>query len=91
MPLVRVGAILEVLGAVGVVLPWATGIASVLTPLAATGFAAIMVVAISSHLYLWRIGSIERRSSELRNVLATSAILTGSLIVAVARFADLMQ
>jgi uncharacterized membrane protein len=39
----------EVLGGLGVVLPAATGIAPVLTPLAATGLAVIMVLAAITH------------------------------------------
>jgi uncharacterized membrane protein YphA (DoxX/SURF4 family) len=39
----------EVLGALGLILPWATGIAKILTPLAACGFVVIMVGAIVVH------------------------------------------
>lgn len=76
MPLVRFGAVCELFGAVGILLPWLTGIAPVLTPLAAVGFAIIMVVAIGSHIYL----------RELRNTLATIGILVASVLVAVGRF-----
>ena len=41
---------LEVLGALGLILPWALNIASVLTPLAAVGFAIIMAGAIVVHV-----------------------------------------
>ncbi|NMH99558.1 DoxX family protein [Pseudonocardia acidicola] len=40
---------LEVLAAIGLVLPWATGIAPVLTPLAALGLALIMIGAAVVH------------------------------------------
>lgn len=39
----------EVLGAIGLVVPWATGIAPVLTPIAATGLALLMVGAVAVH------------------------------------------
>ncbi|GII59573.1 hypothetical protein Pth03_79620 [Planotetraspora thailandica] len=41
---------LELLGAIGLILPAATGIAPVLTPLAATGLAVIQLAAIPVHL-----------------------------------------
>jgi uncharacterized membrane protein YphA (DoxX/SURF4 family) len=40
---------LEVLGGIGVVLPWATGIAPVLTPLAAAGLGITMIAAALVH------------------------------------------
>ncbi|MFI7701365.1 DoxX family protein [Nonomuraea sp. NPDC049480] len=40
---------LEVLGALGLVLPWATGIAPVLTPIAAAGLGITMIVAAQVH------------------------------------------
>src|SRR3954447_25114340 len=43
-------AVLELLGAVGLVLPWALDIAPVLTPIAAVGLAAIQAGAIRTHL-----------------------------------------
>lgn len=46
---VRFIGTVEVLGAVGVVLPAAAGIAPVLTPLAATGLGVIMVLAFGFH------------------------------------------
>jgi len=42
--------ILEILGAMGVILPWATGILPWLTPLAAVGLALTMVGAFLTHL-----------------------------------------
>jgi uncharacterized membrane protein YphA (DoxX/SURF4 family) len=39
----------EVLGALGVILPWATGIAKVLTPIAAVGLAVVMAGAVVVH------------------------------------------
>jgi DoxX-like family len=48
-PAIRVIAALELLGVLGIILPWATGIAPILTPLAAVGFAMLMVGAAISH------------------------------------------
>jgi DoxX-like family len=79
MPVVRFTAGCEIAGALGLVLPWATGIARGLTPLAALGLAAIMVGAASAHA----------RLREPRSVAANLAILALALTVAVFRFADL--
>ncbi|WP_433057234.1 DoxX family protein [Dactylosporangium sp. CS-033363] len=46
---VRFIGIVEILGGLGLILPWATGIATILTPLAAVGLALIMVLAIVDH------------------------------------------
>jgi uncharacterized membrane protein YphA (DoxX/SURF4 family) len=42
--------VLEIMGAMGVILPWATGILPWLTPLAAVGLALTMVGAFLTHL-----------------------------------------
>jgi hypothetical protein len=76
---IRVIAALELLGVIGIVLPWATDIAPVLTPLAATGFAALMVGAAISHSKL----------REPRNVAINAVIFIVSVLVALGRFADL--
>lgn len=47
---VKLLAATEILGAVGLVLPWATGIAKVLTPLAAVGLAVVMAGAVIVHV-----------------------------------------
>lgn len=52
MPVVRFTAFCELLGVVGILLPRLTGIAPVLTPLAAIGFGVVMIGAIASHLKL---------------------------------------
>jgi uncharacterized membrane protein len=49
-PLVKVIGTLEVLGAIGLVAPAWTGVAPVLTPIAAVGFMALMVGAMVTHL-----------------------------------------
>jgi len=79
MPVVRFTACCELAGALGIVLPWATGVARVLTPLAGLGLAAVMVGAGYAHL----------RLREPRTALANLAILVLALVVAVFRFADL--
>src|SRR2546429_6193718 len=45
LPFMRVAGVTELVGVLGVVLPWLTGIARVLTPVAAGGFWVIMVLA----------------------------------------------
>ena len=47
---VRFIGVMELLGAIGLALPAATGIATWLTPLAAVGLAVVMVLAIGTHL-----------------------------------------
>ncbi|MGO4385635.1 DoxX family protein [Specibacter sp. RAF43] len=47
---VRLVGAVELLAAIGLVLPLATGIAPILTPLAAVGLAAVMVLAAVYHL-----------------------------------------
>jgi uncharacterized membrane protein len=47
---VRLIGIVEVLGGLGLILPAATGIAPILTPIAATGLAVVMVLAAATHV-----------------------------------------
>jgi uncharacterized membrane protein YphA (DoxX/SURF4 family) len=71
-----IGAV-EVLGAIGVILPAATGIAPILTPIAATGLALIMVGAIIVH----------QRRNELRQSLPINlALFALAALVAILRF-----
>ncbi|WP_037144106.1 DoxX family protein [Rhodococcoides fascians] len=73
---VRSIGVLEILGAIGLIVPAVTGIAVVLTPLAALGIAAVMVGAVIVHI---------RRHET--NLVAPSAILALlALVVAVLRF-----
>ncbi|HTF46852.1 MAG TPA: DoxX family protein [Pseudonocardia sp.] len=67
---------LEVLGALGVILPAATGIASVLTPIASVGLALTMIGAAVTHL----------RRHEIQAVAAPVILLVLNLVVAWARF-----
>lgn len=47
--MVRVIGVSELLGAIGLIVPWATGIQPILTPMAAAGLAVIMVFAAIYH------------------------------------------
>ncbi|WP_433734325.1 DoxX family protein [Nocardia sp. CA-129566] len=78
-PVVRLTAYSELLGAIGIIVPWWTGIAPVLTPLAAVGFAVVMIGAIASHV----------RLREPRNIAITTTILIIAVLVAIGRFAGL--
>jgi hypothetical protein len=67
---------LEVLGALGVILPFATGIAPVLTPIAAVGLALQMVGAIVVHV----------RRGESAPIAANAVLCALAVFVAVGRF-----
>jgi len=47
---IKLIGVVEILGALGLILPQLTGIAPILTPLAAIGLAIVMVLAIGVHL-----------------------------------------
>jgi len=70
----------ELLGALGLILPWLLEIAEVLTPLAATGLALIQLLAIPVHV---------RRGEAAQALPVNIALLAAAAFVAVARFADL--
>jgi uncharacterized membrane protein YphA (DoxX/SURF4 family) len=69
----------EILGAMGIVLPWLTGILPVLTPLTALCFAIVMLLAAPIHY----------RLKEPRNVAVNLTILVISLAVAWGRWRGL--
>lgn len=71
-----IGAV-EILGALGLVLPWALDIAPVLTPLAATGLAVIQIGAIIVHA----------RRKETKALPMNVVLLVLAAFVAVGRFA----
>jgi uncharacterized membrane protein YphA (DoxX/SURF4 family) len=79
LPVLRFVAFCELLGAVGVIVPWLTDKAPVLTPIAAAGFVVIMIGAVAAHA----------RLHEPRNVAATSFILLVAAVVAVGRVAGM--
>ena len=70
---------LELLGALGLVLPWALGIAKVLTPVAALGLAAVMGGAVVTHL----------RRKEQSAAVAPAVLCVLAVVVAVLRFTQL--
>jgi uncharacterized membrane protein YphA (DoxX/SURF4 family) len=84
MPFIRFISACELLGAVGVIVPWLTGIARVLTPIAALGLAVIMIGAAASHS---RIAHDEksRRKKELLNVATNITIIAACAFVAAGR------
>ena len=55
---IRFVAACEILGAVGLIVPWATGIAPRLTPLAAIGLGIIMLGAARAHARLHEPGNV---------------------------------
>ncbi|MGA4837861.1 DoxX family protein [Streptomyces sp. G45] len=69
-------AALEVVGAVGVVLPWALDVAPVLTPLAAVGLALVMVGGFATHI----------RRHEYARSLSNVLFLVVAVLVAAGRF-----
>jgi uncharacterized membrane protein YphA (DoxX/SURF4 family) len=72
----RAVGLLEILGALGLVLPGALGIAPLLTPLAAVGLALIMIGAIATHV---RMGETDRLAVPV-------LLLVLTIFVAVERF-----
>ena len=67
---------LEVLAAIGLILPGITGIAPILVPLAATGVAIIMIGAIITHI----------RRGESKEILPSAVLLALAIFVAWGRF-----
>lgn len=67
---------LELLAAVGLILPAATGILPVLTPLAATGLVVLMVLAADAH----------RRRGEHSAIAVNAVLLALAVVVAWGRF-----
>jgi hypothetical protein len=47
---VKAVGLVEILGALGVILPWLTGIAAILTPIAAIGLVVVQIGALRVHL-----------------------------------------
>ena len=76
---IRFIGIAEMLGAVGINLPWMLGIAAVLTPVTAVCFAVIMVFAARIHY----------RLHEPKNVITNIVTLVISTFIAYFRFAEL--
>jgi hypothetical protein len=74
---VKLLGLAEVLGAVGLILPFATGVLPVLTPIAAVGLALQMAGAIAVHV----------RRKEPQPIGANAVLLALAVFVAVGRFA----
>jgi hypothetical protein len=92
LPTIRFIAVSELLGAVGIVLPWATGVAPWLTPLAALGFAIVMGLAFPIHQALMRQATTpEQAKKELGNSLTNLALLAVSVVVVIGRGLELMS
>jgi uncharacterized membrane protein len=49
---VRIVGVSEMAGGLGLILPWATGIATVLTPIAAAALVVVMILAVGLHIKL---------------------------------------
>lgn len=79
MPVVRVVAVCELVGVVGLVAPWASGTARILTPLAAIGLGIVMWGAAVSHASL----------REPRQVGANIGLLVVCAFVTAGRLAQL--
>lgn len=79
LPAIRLVAISELLAVVGLLVPQATGVAPVLTPLAALGLAVVMVGAAVAHT----------RLQEPRTAAVNVAILLLCVAVAAGRLAGL--
>jgi uncharacterized membrane protein len=73
---VKLVGLAELLGAIGLILPQATGIARILTPLAAVGLAVIMVLAAVYHA----------KRGEKREIVINVVLFALAAIVAIGRF-----
>ena len=77
MGMVRFIGLSELLGAIGLIVPWLTGIAPVLTPVSAVGFCIIMVLATNL---------IHLKKSEYQGVAINVFIFILAAFVAYSRF-----
>jgi uncharacterized membrane protein len=75
-PVVRIIGVLEILGALGVVVPAVLGLWTVLVPVAATGLGLLMIGAIVEHL----------TRGEVDRISAPAALLVAAAAVAIGRF-----
>ncbi|HEV8469127.1 MAG TPA: DoxX family protein [Candidatus Limnocylindria bacterium] len=76
-PFTRTIGVLEILGAIGLILPAITGVLPWLTPLAAAALALLQVVAIAFHI----------TRQEWRNLPANAVLVALPLVAAYGRFA----
>lgn len=75
---VKLIGVSQILGGIGVIVPWATGIAPFLTVLAALGLALVMVFAAIYHL----------RKGEYKEIGVNAFFFALAIFVAVGRFAS---
>jgi uncharacterized membrane protein YphA (DoxX/SURF4 family) len=75
---VKAIGIIEILGAIGLILPELLHIAAILTPIAAVGLAIVQVVAIIVHL---------RRHDDPKGLVVNIVLLLAAVFVAIVRFA----
>jgi uncharacterized membrane protein len=75
---VKAIGVVEALGAIGLILPWATGIAPVLTPLAATGLAIVQILGAVVHV----------RRKENGSLPINAVLFLLAAFVAIGRFAN---
>jgi uncharacterized membrane protein YphA (DoxX/SURF4 family) len=75
-PQVKLIGVVEFLGGIGVILPAWTGIAPILTPLAATGLAIVMVLATVVHV----------RRKEFKGLPVNAVLFALAAFVAITRF-----
>jgi uncharacterized membrane protein YphA (DoxX/SURF4 family) len=73
---IRIVAVAEILGALGLILPGVTQVATVLTPIAATGLAIVMIGAVVTHA----------RRHEGKSAVINAVLLALTVVVAVGRF-----
>ncbi|WP_329317178.1 DoxX family protein [Streptomyces sp. NBC_01262] len=86
-PVIKLTASAEIAAAAGLILPQATGIAPVLTPIAAVGLAVVMVGAMISHSTLLRADlAAGRGPKEALGVATTLVLLALCVFVAAGRF-----
>ena len=78
-PLIRFIAVVELFGVFGIILPWAFGICRVLTPIAASGFALIMLLAIFVHIKL----------GEIKTAIGNAVLLCICCLIAIMRFLEI--
>ena len=76
---VKLIGLAEVVGAVGLILPWALDVAPVLTPIAGVGLALLLLGAAVVHA----------RRKEFQGIVPPLVLALAGAFVAVARFADL--
>ena len=73
---IRILGVLELLGCIGILIPWFTGVAPILTPITAVGFSFIMISGIVVHT----------KKKEYKMLPMLIVVLALSLVVAYFRF-----